>query len=249
MKYIKLLLLSLVLILGACSNTQEEGTKNKTEPVQEENKEKIPEESKEPEVEEIDYSSLPQFEPISEEDTVVTMNTNKGDIKIKLFPDYTPKTVNNFIKLSEKGYYDGLTFHRVIKDFMIQGGDPEGNGSGGGSIYGKPFKDEFSPLLMNFRGALSMANSGPNTNGSQFFIVQKSSVEDEILKQMLDAGYPEEVVNKYEEYGGTPWLDFKHTVFGQVVEGMDIIDSITEVEVNEMNKPLEDIIIETITVE
>ena len=104
-------------------------------------------------------------------DIVAIMHTTMGDIKIKLFGDKTPKTFENFITHAKNGYYDGLIFHRVIKDFMIQGGDPMGTGIGGESIWGIKFEDEFTPELHNLRGALSMANSGPNTNGSQFFIV------------------------------------------------------------------------------
>ena len=105
-------------------------------------------------------------------DTVAVMHTSMGDIKIKLFPDRTPKTCENFTTHAKNGYYNGLKFHRVIKDFMIQGGDPLGTGIGGESIWGGKFEDEFDPELHNLRGALSMANAGPNTNGSQFFIVQ-----------------------------------------------------------------------------
>ena len=112
---------------------------------------------------------------VSENEKLVEMETTMGNVKIKLFPEYAPKAVENFVKHSEEGYYDGLIFHRVITDFMIQGGDPSGNGTGGKSIYGKPFEDEFSTNLYNLRGALSMANSGANTNGSQFFIVQKET--------------------------------------------------------------------------
>lgn len=99
------------------------------------------------------------------------IKTNRGDILVQLFPEVAPKTVKNFVELAKKGYYDGVIFHRVIPDFMIQGGDPTGTGMGGESIYGEKFEDEFSPQVFNFRGALSMANAGPNTNGSQFFIV------------------------------------------------------------------------------
>ncbi|MBT2706388.1 peptidylprolyl isomerase [Pseudomonas sp. ISL-84] len=168
------------------------------------------------------------------------MQTSKGNIKIKLFPEQAPKTVENFIKHSEDGYYDGLIFHRVIEDFMIQGGDPKGTGIGGESIYGEPFEDEFSNQLFNIRGALSMANSGPNTNGSQFFIVQNTTVDPSLKEQMEKAGYPEEIIKAYEK-GGTPWLD-------QVVEGMDVVDSIAAVETAEQDKPVEDVVIEKIDV-
>ena len=106
-------------------------------------------------------------------DTLAVMHTNMGDIKIKLFPEKAPKTVENFVTHSKNGYYNGLKFHRVINDFMIQGGDPRGNGTGGESIWGGSFPDEFDPELHNLRGALSMANSGPNTNGSQFLLFRQ----------------------------------------------------------------------------
>ena len=113
-----------------------------------------------------------QFEKPAKDAEVIVMKTSKGTIKMRLFPEKAPKTVENFVTHAKEGYYDGLTFHRVINGFMIQGGDPLGNGTGGESIWGKPFEDEFDVELRNFRGALSMANAGPSTNGSQFFIVQ-----------------------------------------------------------------------------
>ncbi len=183
-------------------------------------------------------------------DIVATMKTNMGEIKIKLFPKEAPKTVENFVTHAKNGYYNGLIFHRVIKDFMIQGGDPTGTGMGGESIWGRSFEDEFDPSLHNLRGALSMANAGPNTNGSQFFIVQATDVPAHLLsqmKQMPDA-FPESAVKAYEEMGGTPWLDFRHTVFGQVFEGMEVVDNIANVEVGAQDKPVNDVIIETIEI-
>ncbi len=177
-----------------------------------------------------------------EGERLLEMKTNLGTITIKLFPDHAPKAVENFITHSEEGYYDGVTFHRVIPGFMIQGGDPEGTGSGGESIYGEPFENEISPNLYHLRGALSMANAGPDTNGSQFFIVQS-----EELGSALGEGYPEEIINAYESMGGTPWLDGKHTVFGQVVKGMEVVDKIASVE-TQSDKPVEDVIIESVTV-
>lgn len=192
--------------------------------------------------------NFPQLtEEVQGNERLVEMQTSKGNIKIKLFPDQAPKAVENFIKHSEDGYYDGLIFHRVIQDFMIQGGDPEGTGMGGESIYGEAFEDEFSNELYNIRGALSMANSGPNTNGSQFFIVQNTTLDPSLKEQMEKAGYPEEIIKAYEK-GGTPWLDNKHTVFGQVVEGMDVVDGIAAVETAEQDKPAEDVVIEKIEV-
>jgi len=185
---------------------------------------------------------------VSENEKVVEMHTNMGKIKIKLFPELAPKTVENFVKHSENGYYDGLIFHRVINGFMIQGGDPSGNGTGGESIYGAPFEDEFTPQLFNLRGALSMANAGPNTNGSQFFIVQSETVDPSMKGQMEQAGYPAEIVEAYMEKGGTPWLDFRHSVFGQVIEGMNVVDEIANVRTGMQDKPLHDVIIEKIVV-
>ena len=183
-------------------------------------------------------------------DTLAVMHTNMGDIKIKLFPEKAPKTVENFVTHSKNGYYNGLKFHRVMNDFMIQGGDPRGNGTGGESIWGGSFSDEFDPELHNLRGALSMANSGPDTNGSQFFIVQAREVPSNMLEQMRDLednGFPADITAAYEALGGTPWLDFRHTVFGQVTEGMDVVDAIAAVEtVNDV--PRSDVIIESIEV-
>lgn len=183
-------------------------------------------------------------------DTVATMHTSMGDVKIKLFPDKTPKTAENFITHAKNGYYNGLKFHRVIKDFMIQGGDPLGNGTGGESIWGGKFEDEFDPDLHNLRGALSMANAGPGTNGSQFFIVQANAAPAAMLEQMkdlADSGFPTEVREAYAKLGGTPWLDFRHTVFGQVYEGMDVVDGIAAVNtVNDV--PTDDVIINSIDI-
>src|SRR3954452_7936696 len=144
-----------------------------------------------------------------------TMVTNRGDIKIELFDDDAPKTVQNFRDLAGKGFYDGLIFHRVIKDFMIQGGCPQGTGTGGP---GYTFEDEFNDRKV-VRGALAMANAGPNTNGSQFFIVTTDAA---------------------------PWLDGKHTVFGQVTDGMDVVDAISATETDARDRPREDVVIESV---
>lgn len=192
---------------------------------------------------------IAQLEKPAKGEKIAVMQTNMGDIKIRLFPEVAPKAVENFISHAENGYYDGLIFHRVINDFMIQGGDPTGTGRGGESIYGHSFEDEFDLSARNYRGALSMANAGPNTNGSQFFIVQAKSVDDGLISQMTelaDRGFPEEVTENYKKIGGTPWLDFKHTVFGQVFEGMDVVDNIAQVKVGPQDKPVNDVIIEKI---
>ena len=185
-------------------------------------------------------------------DTVAVMLTNMGDIKIKLFGEKAPKTVENFATHSKNGYYNGIIFHRVIKDFMIQGGDPQGTGMGGESIWGGSFEDEFDPELHNLRGALCMANAGPGTNGSQFFIVQASAVPENMLEQMkdlADRGFPSDITEAYAQLGGTPWLDFRHSVFGQVYEGMDVVDAIANVKVGPADKPVEDVVINSIDIE
>ncbi len=147
-----------------------------------------------------------------------TLHTNHGAIEIELFDDDAPKTVENFRKLAGDGFYDGVIFHRIIKDFMIQGGDPTGTGTGGP---GYTFEDEFNDHKV-VRGALAMANAGPNTNGSQFFIVTT---------------------------GAAPWLDGKHTVFGEVREGMDVVDALEALPTGRGDKPSEPAVIETLTVE
>lgn len=187
----------------------------------------------------------------SKGDITATIKTNKGDIRIILFPDAAPKTVENFVTHSKDGYYDGVVFHRVIDGFMIQGGDPTATGRGGESIWGRPFEDEFSVDYHNLRGALSMANAGPNTNGSQFFIVQAKSVNASLLQQMklYSDSFPEDTVKDYENLGGTPHLDFRHTVFGQVYDGMDVVDEIAGAETDSRDKPIDDIVILGVDIE
>lgn len=244
-KPLYVLFFAIILLLSACgtgSNEEGQGTKSP------ENEEGKVEETEEESAEQVSIEYPQLTNEVLPNEKVVEMETSMGTIKIKLFPEYAPKAVENFITHSKEGYYDGVIFHRVINDFMIQGGDPQGTGTGGESIYGQPFEDEFSTQLFNFRGALSMANSGPSTNGSQFFIVQSSSLSPDLKQQMEEVGYPEEIIEAYEE-GGTPWLDHKHTVFGQVIEGMDVVDKIASVEVGERDKPVEDVIIKSIKVE
>lgn len=231
------LLLSLAL-LGACGDTKAKDT-NKTD--------KTETSSDKPTEESVDLNSLdlPQLNPeVASNEDLVEMVTTEGSIKIKLFPDLAPKTVKNFMTHAKDGYYDGLTFHRVMENFMIQGGDPEGTGAGGESIYGDSFEDEFSNQLYNIRGALSMANSGANTNGSQFFIVQN---QDDLSDGLLSEDYPDSIIKAYQT-GGANWLDGKHTVFGQVVEGMDVVDKIAATETDDNAKPKKDIKIEKITI-
>lgn len=227
------------------------------------------------------YEGAGEFAP--EKLPTAVIETSLGTIKVRLFPQFAPKTVENFVTLAQRGYYDNTKFHRVIKDFMIQGGDPSGTGAGGTSIWDGPFEDEVNDILHNFNGALSMANSGNNTNGSQFFIVQNSQpqteetwaemtriiyrnrllfeafhrrdalladnqFEDPAVQKAIEnlqaelqakdaEGIPEAYVKRlepayeiYSQKGGTPHLDNKHTVFGYVYEGMDVVNKIADVE-------------------
>ena len=147
-------------------------------------------------------------------DTTVVLETTQGNIELKLFPDIAPKACENFTGLIAKGYYNGIIFHRVIKDFMIQGGDPTGTGRGGESLWGKPFEDECKPgVVFNKKGILAMANAGPGTNGSQFFITTVP----------------------------TPWLNMKHTIFGEVTLGYDVVAKIEGVAVGAQDRPVQDV--------
>ena len=179
------------------------------------------------------------------------IKTNRGDMSFVLFPEIAPKAVENFTTHAKNGYYDNLIFHRVIKDFMIQGGDPNGTGTGGESIWGEPFEDEFSVDAHNYYGALSMANAGPKTNGSQFFIVQAKTAPAQMLEQMeelTEKGYPRECIDNYKAVGGTPWLDYHHTVFGQLIDGADVLEDIANVQTAMGDKPLYDVVIEKIEI-
>ena len=192
---------------------------------------------------------FPQLDLDAVEGPVATIKTNHGDLVIKLFPDHAPLTVTNFVNLAKSGYYDGVIFHRIIKDFMIQGGDPTGTGMGGESSFGGSFQDEFSEELYNLRGALSMANAGPDTNGSQFFIVQAPEIPY-AKKELERGGWPAPIAEAYAENGGTPHLDRRHTVFGHLVDeaSYKVLDEIANVEVGTQDKPLEEVVIETIEV-
>jgi len=199
-----------------------------------------------------------QFDMPKAGEEIAVFNTTMGVIKMRLFDKAAPKTVENFKTHIKNGYYNGVIFHRVINDFMIQGGDPTGTGSGGESIWGEDFEDEFLNGYYNFRGALSMANTGKaNTNGSQFFIVQTPNVMA-TYDDLVSAGMKEWVAQTYVERGGYPVGDREifnvtmyngHTVFGQVFEGMDIVDAIAAVAVDENSKPLTDVVINTATIE
>ena len=193
-------------------------------------------------------SSLQQFRLPTTGDTVVTLNTNYGSIHLLMFPEAAPKAVENFVTHGANGYYDDVTFHRIMENFMIQGGDPDGTGRGGESIWNENFEDEFVVNYFPLRGALAMANAGPGTNGSQFFIVHSSDYASDWGNEMTKFGFDDEMLSAYEALGGTPFLFNKHTVFGQVVSGMDVVDAIASVEVDENDKPIKEVVINSVDV-
>lgn len=205
-------------------------------------------------LEELNQADFPQLSTeIADNEAAVKLVTNQGDITLKLFPELAPLAVENFLTHAKEGYYDGVIFHRVIKDFMIQGGDPLGSGRGGSSIWkdkdtsidsGYGFKNEISDYLYNIRGSLAMANAGQDTNGSQFFINQNAKDQSSALHPLY---YPEKIIEAYKD-GGNPNLDGGYTVFGQVIEGMDIVDKIAVAETDDNDKPTQDIVIESIEI-
>jgi len=218
----------------------------------------------------------PEFIPGSLENQIGTptvgegfaiIHTNFGEIHVRLFPEFAPLAVQNFVTHARDGFYEGVVFHRVIEDFMIQGGDPLGTGGGGQSIWGRPFGDEFTPNLRHIHGALAMANSGPSTNGSQFYIVHNSGLDPftisefqnmlglrDVVAEDSEYTYGElfpsefEFIEHYLAHGGTPHLDFGHTVFGQVFFGMDVVNAIATTPVDSSSRPLDEVIIERIEI-
>lgn len=188
-------------------------------------------------------------------DKIVKMNIKDfGTVTFRLFPEYLPQASDNFLQLAESGYYDGLTFHRVISDFMIQGGDPNGDGTGGASINGVKFDGGTYYNLVHVAGALAYANSGSTaTNGSQFYIVTGSECSDEYFSQLTASGYSftDKAIEAYKSAGyGTPFLDGNYTVFGQVIDGLDVVFEVQNVETDTTNDmPVDKVIIESVTVE
>ena len=168
------------------------------------------------------FSQKKEIKKMADSTTIAVIKTNMGTIELELFAEQAPKTVENFVGLADKGYYNGVIFHRVIDNFMIQGGDPTGSGRGGESLWGGKFKDEIvSSLVFDQKGLIAMANAGPNTNGSQFFITLVS----------------------------TPWLNGHHTIFGKVISGMDVVEAIGKVQTGQMDRPLKDVVMESVTIE
>ncbi|MDA9470262.1 peptidylprolyl isomerase [Enterococcus sp. 5H] len=197
---------------------------------------------------------LPQLsDEVTEDEDLVELVTTEGSIEIKLFPKYAPKAVENFMTHAKDGYYDNVTFHRIIKDFMIQSGDPKGDGTGGESIWNDEFAPEISPNLYHLNGALAMARTGGDvsekTQGSQFYIVQN---DEDVSDGLLKSEYPEKIIEAYKN-GGTPFLDFQYSVFGQVVKGMDVVNKIANTETKasasgESSTPVNEVRIEKINI-
>ena len=244
---IVILLFGMLLVLTGCSNNKETNTENKKSEVNtvsnNENSERV--------VDTIDYKAASEKQMAMPEvgETVAIFHIkNFGDVKVKFFKDKAPKAVENFVTHAKEGYYDGLIFHRVINEFMIQGGDPEGTGMGGESIWGSGFGTELDYELVPYRGSLCMAMSSlPNSIGSQFFITQAHYDESQV-SYLKSSGYPEKLLDVYKEQGGYLSLYLQYTVFGQVYEGIEIVDKIAAVEKDGNDKPLEDVIIESIEV-
>jgi len=223
-----------------------------------------------------DRTGYLQLSELIEGEDVAVITTNHGEIRMRFFPEYAPKAVENFITHARNGYYDGVIFHRVIKGFMIQGGDPMGSGMGGESIWGAPFEVEASPNLHHIRGAVSMARTfDPTSIGSQFFIVQNDKLDPPDMQTMIQSyidnpdqviamnpdgtsmisgeWFPREFCEYYLEHGGTPFLNkglesggHGYSVFAQVFEGMDVVDSIADVRTGSNDKPATDVVIESI---
>ena len=223
----------------------------------------------------VDNTTIVQAQMPEDGEEIAVITTSKGVVKMRFFPEEAPKAVENFKTLAKDGYYDGLTFHRVINEFMVQTGDPTATGTGGESCWGEDFETEVSERLHFYRGAVAMANAGPDTNGSQFFIVQQKSVMEDALRVLTEARdnneeeigvtltdgnyytlsqlYPDEVLDHYKAQGGSIHLEYifggAYSIFGQVFEGLEAIDEIAAVETDENDKPLNDVIIESITFE
>ena len=198
----------------------------------------------------VDTEEVQLQKPVKGDRTAV-IETSEGTIKILLFEKYAPKAVFNFVTLAENGYYDNTVFHRTIENFCVQGGSPDGSPSGGTSCWGLEFEDEFSDNLHHYSGAVSMANHGDDTNGSQFFFVTSpvGQLEDDYKESMEENGWREEVIEAYEQAGGIPTLDYRYTVFGQIYDGLNVVYKISRSETDENDRPEKDVIIKSITIE
>ncbi|MGY3766440.1 peptidylprolyl isomerase [Vagococcus vulneris] len=236
---------SAMLLLSACGSTNTDDSKKNN------SKQTATSSSKKNAEKKVDLDSLelPQLsKEVATDEDLIEMETTDGNIKIKLFPKIAPKAVENFVTHSKEGYYNDVSFHRVIKDFMIQSGDPKGDGTGGESIWKEEFAPDISNQLYHINGALAVARTNGDvsekTQGSQFYIV---SNHDDQSDGLLSSKYPKKIIETYKQ-GGTPALDEQYTVFGQVIEGQDVVDKIAATETGENDKPKKDIKIKTIKV-
>lgn len=265
-KYISIfviIMLSFVLLTGCAQTTS---TEKKVEEKQEKQEEQVQNETEQEvvDINTFDFEAAANNQmskPKNGETIAIIKVKDFGEMKVKFFENIAPKAVENFTTHAKNGYYDGLTFHRVIKEFMIQGGDPDGNGMGGESIWGTGFGTELSYELVPYRGSLCMAMSSlPNSIGSQFFITQ-ANYDEEIKDLLASANYPAGLINQYEKYGGYLSLYLQYTVFGQVYEGLDVLDEIANVKTKSVplvidgidygtqdDKPVKDVVIETIEI-
>ena len=265
-KYISIfviIMLSFVLLTGC---VQTSSTEKKVEEKQEKQEEQVQNETEQEvvDINTFDFEAAANNQmskPKNGETIAIIKVKDFGEMKVKFFENIAPKAVENFTTHAKNGYYDGLTFHRVIKEFMIQGGDPDGNGMGGESIWETGFGTELSYELVPYRGSLCMAMSSlPNSIGSQFFITQ-ANYDEEIKDLLTSANYPAGLINQYEKYGGYLSLYLQYTVFGQVYEGLDVLDKIANVKTKSVplvingvdygtqdDKPVNDVVIETIEI-
>jgi len=278
MRYKKIMTLSFALLMGMAACAVPPADQPATPP------ETTPAEAPEPTdpLEGLERSQRPELgtpqieEPVPGEEIAI-LHTNHGEIWVRLFPELVPNTVENFTTHARNGFYDELVFHRVIENFMIQGGCPRGDGTGGESIWGGRFEDEFTHELLHITGALAMANSGPDTNGSQFYIVNNPTLMpaqieefqyfvdnrsnpalippdnqpflDEYQRYLTyDQLFPIGLAEAYIENGGTPHLDFRHSVFGQVFRGMDVVNSISSVDTGPGDRPIDPVVIHNIEI-
>ena len=227
------LLIAGVLLLG-CS--QEKGNDPAFIPPSVENNQTV----------DVDKIHLFQLEEPKSGDTIATIETTQGAFEVVLYPQRAPKAVENFTTHVTEGYYNGLKIFQVVRNNRIQTGDPNNDGTGGDSIWGGPFEDEFGYDLWHFTGAVCMVSTGADSNRSQFYVVCSGELPQETIRQMEEAKYPQKVIDAYKEKGGTPWHDSKTTVFGQVVSGMDVVQKICNLPQTE-NVPQEDVIVTNIT--
>jgi cyclophilin family peptidyl-prolyl cis-trans isomerase len=236
------------IVLAACDTADDESkfTQQRTEPEPEQTQAEEPAAS-------TTAAGFDQFAPPAPGEEYAVITTDFGVIELRLFPEYAPMAVENFVTLARRGYYDGVTFHRIMQNFMIQGGCPLGTGGGGDSIYGDGFAIEPNPDLRHFYGAFSMARTPSKTTGqgSQFFIINNNRLDDQFVNEFnyarehqneeiaegsgvtISEYYPTWILDRYIEFGGVPFLDFDYTVFGQVFSGMDAVDAISAVETAE----------------